>query len=157
MIKLKWAWEDRWICPEAVSIQLFTLYFDCAWTLNGLGLATSLPLSCPWLSLIFFFPRRVEEEKRLVHISDLIVVINWRVGRVILPYGSSVLLGREVLLAPATQNCFSIIQDCLVPCKFLLSTTLPFSLGSSCHKGNICTYGQSSHQEVREPESFKVL
>lgn len=77
VVRLKWAREDRSICPE-VSIQ-------------RLRLATSLSLISSWLSLMFisFFFRSVDEEKRLVHTSDVTVVINFIVDRVIPPHGNS--------------------------------------------------------------------
>lgn len=63
----------------------------CTWTRDGLRLATSLSLISSWLSLmfIFFFFRSVDEEKRLVHTSDVTVVINFIVDRVIPHHGNS--------------------------------------------------------------------
>lgn len=53
----------------------------------------------------------------LAHSSDLIVVINYIIDRVILPHGKSgcgPALWEEVWLATAIGKCFSIVQGCLL-------------------------------------------
>lgn len=105
----------------------------------------TLFLSFLWLSLmliliwfLFYFVlfcfRRADGEKRLVRSSGLTAVVNCIADRVTLtPW---VLLPvREVWLATATGKVSIILRDSLVACKSLLSTCLPFSLGSDRNRG----------------------
>lgn len=144
---LEWARDDRWICPESLpeSVEKFILYIDYIWTWGIFGLAITLALNYLWLSLMLvlirslilfylFIFRVVGGQKMLVHSSDLIVVINCIIDRVILPHGTcgmwSCSLGGSVAGYchwQGLQLC-SRLSSCLKVCSSPLSYASPWEV-----------------------------